>query len=323
MFGKLGWFFLKIGTDALLIEVISLAMKRLFQYIRAFLKDDEDTRWTTVVEVGNKHLTYEGQWEFPEEMPADFRAYPEVSSEFVNVKFPKLNPYHDSKLSPSEFLLKYGNESPEYLHPAVAKYLYSYEVKLPKIISLPISMLPRFITLPFERLGKFVVYPVLLWIYNHVTIPFPVMLTLRYSAWILGQLVCVLNLANEFGHSFSIFVAPLLSFGLKNVTTPEDVEGLKESKSLIFKDSPSDMPEGKEYLWFLFRPICWCVAFNDRYKTHPFFRRFSRVGNYEIKTLKRSPYHLGQRVMVGGTRIRFPGMLGAKTNRRFDRLCVS
>ena len=61
MFGKLGWFFLKIGTDALLIEVISLAMKRLFQYIRAFLKDDEDTRWTTVVEVGNKHLTYEGQ----------------------------------------------------------------------------------------------------------------------------------------------------------------------------------------------------------------------------------------------------------------------
>ena len=138
------------------------------------------------------------------------------------------------------------------------------------------------------------------------------MLTLRYSAWILGQFFCILGLVNEFGASFSYFIAPLTHFGLKEIKTAEDVKGLKKSKSLVFKDGPADYRPGQGYLWFLFRPICWAVAFNDRYKTHPFFKRFSRIGNYEVRTLERSPYHRGQRVMIRGTRIRFPGNLGAK-----------
>ena len=200
--------------------------------------------------------------------------------EFINVKFPKLNLYYDSKPSPAEFLGKYGDESWEFMHPQVAQYMYTYNLHLPMVISLPISLLPGFITLPFKRLGEFVVLPALLWIYNHVTIPFPVMLTLRYSAWILGQLFCIINLVNEFGASFSYFSAPLTHFGLKGIKTPEDVKGLKKSKSLVFKDGPADYRPGQGYLWFLFRPICWAVAFNDRYKTHPFFKRFSRIGNY-------------------------------------------
>ena len=60
------------------------------------------------VEFSNNHFTTV-KWEFPEELSAEFKVYPELRK-LCQYKVPEIESI-DSKLSPSDFLIKYKNGS--------------------------------------------------------------------------------------------------------------------------------------------------------------------------------------------------------------------
>ena len=50
----------------------------------------------------------------------------------------------------------------------------------------------------------------------------------------------------------------------------------------------------------------------DKYRLLPIWTRVTRLGNVEVKTIAKSKYPMGMKVIVKGTRIRYPGFIGTR-----------
>ena len=91
-------------------------------------------------------------------------------------------------------------------------------------------------------------------------------------------------------------------------------EKSKQRKYGIFMDY-KDFHPGYKPLFFIYRPIAWALFAVDRYRLLPIWTRLTRFGNdMEVKTLTKSPYHMGIKVIVGGARIRSRIFQGNFTN---------
>ena len=104
-------------------------------------------------------------------------------------------------------------------------------------------------------------------------------------------------------------VGPLFEDGQD---TPRNLKELKEKQKarkhgLFFEYD--DFHPGYKPLYFIYRPIAWALFAIDKYHLLPIWTRLTRVGKVEVKTITKSKYHMGMKVIVGGTRIRYPGIM--------------
>ena len=152
--------------------------------------------------------------------------------------------------------------------------------------------------------------PHLKWLGCNVHIPLSVMSGLRYGAWYGALLIGgfeLIDVANEIIRR----VGPIFD----RQPTPRNLKELMAQQkarkySLFFEYE--DFHPGYKPLYFIYRPIVWALLAVDKYRLLPIWSRLSRVGKVEVKTITKSKYHMGMKVIVGGTRIRYPGVIGAK-----------
>ena len=269
---------------------------------------EDPTRYTTCLKIGVETID-KGPYKGPPGKAISVNCYcwPEEPYIFNNVPISnKLNPLFDAKLTKRQSERKFGP-------PGVTTLAYSnqfYTVKLGRD-SVCWGLLPAWVWYYPTKFCEWGVVPHLRWIGSNVHIPIPVMSFLRRASWhgaLLIGAIQLVDLANEIVQR----VGPYLEDGNDTPSTyKEFLEKKKARKHSLFFEY-KDFHPGYKPLYFVYRPIAWALFAIDKYHLLPIWTRLSRIGPLEVKTIKKSKYHMGMKVLVGGTRIRYPGIIGAK-----------
>ena len=144
---------------------------------------------------------------------------------------------------------------------------------------------------------KWVVLPQLIWLGNNVIIPLPMMVFLRGASYHLGLLIGAFQFVDG-ANQIIRFLLPLFEDDsvLEAPSLKEFREKSKQRKYGIFMDY-KDFHPGYKPLFFIYRPIAWALFAVDRYRLLPIWTRLTRFRNdMEVKTLTKSPYHMGMKV---------------------------
>ena len=179
------------------------------------------------------------------------------------------------------------------------------------------GLLPKFVAGPCAQFCTKVFVPHLARLASEVVIPKPVMLVLRSSAFGIGMFFHVLDLGQLLAEIWSK-ARPIFEHD------EDEEEGLRISKSYKAWKEAYDAKrhgllreyehfhDGYKHLYFLYRPVAQLVIFDAWWMTHPLWSRLDRFENYQVRTLRKHDKWKGRRVILGGTRIRYPGRAGAE-----------
>ena len=219
----------------------------------------------------------------------------------------RLDPLFDANLMKLEAVRKYGPPGA----PTLAYNAYIFTVKWGRE-SIMWGLLPEWFWYFPTKFCKWAVVPHLKWIGCNIHIPLSVMSFLRYGAWYSALLIGAFELA-DLANGFYRAVEPIFDGPDTPSTYKELLAKQKARKYSLFFEYEEFHP-GYKPLYFIYRPIAWAFLATDKYRLLPIWSRLSRVGKVEVKTITRSKYHMGMKVIVGGTRIRYPGVIGSKQN---------
>ena len=156
---------------------------------------------------------------------------------------------------------------------------------------------------------KWAILPHLKWIGSNVVIPLPVMAFLRRTSWHIALLIGAVELVDVLNEIIRKLL-PLFDDEDTPSNYREFVASQKKRKQSLFFEY-DDFHPGYKPLFFIYRPIAWALFAIDKYRLLPIWTRLTRIGKVEVKTINKSKYYKGMKVIVGGTRIRYPGVIGA------------
>lgn len=220
----------------------------------------------------------------------------------------RLNPNYAAGLSAAEAARKYG--PPGVMTEAYAKQIYTVEYSKD---SLMWNLVPDWFYYFPTKFCNWCIVPKLVWLTNNVIIPLPIMTFLRLTAYHVALFIGAMEMV-DIANSIIRKLSPLFedeSLLEGPLSLAEFRKKSKERKYGLFMEY-EDFHPGYKPLFFFFRPIAWAIFAVDRYHLLPIWTRLTRFGDdIEVKTLTKSPYHMGMKVIVGGTRIRWPGYYGS------------
>jgi len=151
---------------------------------------------------------------------------------------------------------------------------------------------------------------------SEIVIPQPVMLVLRSSAFGVGMFFNILDCA-QLGCEIWSKARPFFEHNKSaedELAASRSYKTWKEQYDAIphgLMREYADTHDGYKHMYFLYRPFAWILIFDAWWMTHPLWSRLTRFGDFRVRTLKNHHRFKGRRVITGGTRIRYPGRMGA------------
>ena len=168
------------------------------------------------------------------------------------------------------------------------------------------------------KICQWLILPPLIWVSKHVVLPLPLMFFLRRSSYVLAMFLTLMEFLGVI-YDAQRKLMPLFQDEklLKARTLKEFEAAYAEKKYGLFMEKESFDPDYR-FIYYLYWPWKKGFLLIDRYKLLPIWTKLTRFGDgIEVKTLTKSRYHKGMKVIVGGTRLRWPGFIGSRDKADF------